>query len=161
MTWTLIRYLHLLAEQHLTVLRGWLEPLGIRVAWLAGKVTGRARRDVLAAVASGEAQVVVGTHALMQDAVAFECCKQKRKQRPVQVVGDDHAVGSTSVVLTEAILAEGLKYVTSGAANPVTITTTPVMRRPSPTAHTGVPVAAVTVSRPFQAASAMAARAVT
>ena len=61
----------LLAEQHLANLRGWLEPLGIRLAWLAGKVTGRARRQALDAVASGEAQVVVGTHALMQEGVAF------------------------------------------------------------------------------------------
>jgi ATP-dependent DNA helicase RecG len=61
----------LLAEQHLANLRHWLEPLGIRVAWLAGKVTGKARIQVLADVASGTAQVVVGTHALMQDAVVF------------------------------------------------------------------------------------------
>ena len=61
----------LLAEQHLANLRQWLEPLGVRVAWLAGKVTGKARTQVLAQVASGEAQVVVGTHALMQDAVVF------------------------------------------------------------------------------------------
>ncbi|UNK50920.1 ATP-dependent DNA helicase RecG [Lysobacter sp. S4-A87] len=61
----------LLAEQHLGNLRGWLEPLGVRVAWLAGKVTGRARAKVLEEVASGEAQMVVGTHALMQEAVAF------------------------------------------------------------------------------------------
>ena len=61
----------LLAEQHLANLRQWLEPLGIRVAWLAGKVTGKARAEVLAAVASGTAQVVVGTHALMQEAVVF------------------------------------------------------------------------------------------
>lgn len=61
----------LLAEQHLANLRGWLEPLGVRVAWLAGKVTGKARTTVLADVASGQAQVVVGTHALMQEAVAF------------------------------------------------------------------------------------------
>ena len=61
----------LLAEQHLTNLRGWLEPLGVRVAWLAGKVTGKARTAVLAEVASGTAQVVVGTHALMQEGVAF------------------------------------------------------------------------------------------
>src|SRR5687768_4369048 len=61
----------LLAEQHLANLRGWLEPLGIRVAWLAGKVTGKARAAVLADVASGTAQVVVGTHALMQEGVAF------------------------------------------------------------------------------------------
>jgi ATP-dependent DNA helicase RecG len=61
----------LLAEQHLANLRHWLEPLGIRVAWLAGKVTGKARIQVLAEVASGTAQVVVGTHALMQEAVVF------------------------------------------------------------------------------------------
>jgi ATP-dependent DNA helicase RecG len=62
----------LLAEQHLANLRAWLEPLGVRVAWLAGKVTGRARTQVLAAVASGDAQVVVGTHALMQEHVVFD-----------------------------------------------------------------------------------------
>jgi len=61
----------LLAEQHLANLRGWLEPLGVRVAWLAGKVTGKARAQALAEVASGAAQVVVGTHALMQEGVAF------------------------------------------------------------------------------------------
>ncbi|MGY0613262.1 ATP-dependent DNA helicase RecG [Luteimonas sp. A501] len=61
----------LLAEQHLGNLRGWLEPLGVEIAWLAGKVTGRARGRALAAVADGGAQVVVGTHALMQQAVAF------------------------------------------------------------------------------------------
>ena len=61
----------LLAEQHLGNLRAWLEPLGVRVAWLAGKVTGKARNAVLAEVASGAAQVVVGTHALMQEGVAF------------------------------------------------------------------------------------------
>jgi ATP-dependent DNA helicase RecG len=61
----------LLAEQHLNNLRGWLEPLGVRVAWLAGKVTGKARSKVLEEVASGHAQVVVGTHALMQEGVAF------------------------------------------------------------------------------------------
>jgi ATP-dependent DNA helicase RecG len=61
----------LLAEQHLANLRAWLEPLGVRIAWLAGKVTGRARAAALAQVAGGEAQVVVGTHALMQEGVAF------------------------------------------------------------------------------------------
>ncbi|MDY0980171.1 MULTISPECIES: ATP-dependent DNA helicase RecG [Stenotrophomonas] len=61
----------LLAEQHLTNLRGWLEPLGVQVAWLAGKVTGKARAKVLEQVANGQAQVVVGTHALMQESVVF------------------------------------------------------------------------------------------
>ena len=61
----------LLAEQHLGTLRAWLEPLGVRVAWLAGKVTGKARQAALVEVASGAAQVVVGTHALMQEGVVF------------------------------------------------------------------------------------------
>jgi len=61
----------LLAEQHLTNLRAWLEPLGVRVVWLAGKVTGKARKAVRAEISGGAAQVVVGTHALMQDGVVF------------------------------------------------------------------------------------------
>jgi len=61
----------LLAEQHLANLRGWLEPMGVRVCWLAGKVTGKARAKAMEEVASGEARVVVGTHALMQEGVAF------------------------------------------------------------------------------------------
>jgi ATP-dependent DNA helicase RecG len=61
----------LLAEQHLANFRAWFEPLGLRVAWLAGKVTGKARAAVLAEIAGGQAQVVVGTHALMQDRVVF------------------------------------------------------------------------------------------
>jgi ATP-dependent DNA helicase RecG len=60
----------LLAEQHLRNFRTWLEPLGIDVAWLAGKVQGRARSAALAALAGG-APVVVGTHALMQEGVDF------------------------------------------------------------------------------------------
>ncbi|GAA0251362.1 ATP-dependent DNA helicase RecG [Rhodanobacter caeni] len=60
----------LLAEQHLHNFRQWLQPLGIEVAWLAGKVTGKARRQVLERVAHG-APVLVGTHALMQEGVNF------------------------------------------------------------------------------------------
>jgi ATP-dependent DNA helicase RecG len=61
----------LLAEQHLANLRGWLEPLGVRVVWLAGKVTGKTREAALADIAGGAAQLVVGTHALMQEGVVF------------------------------------------------------------------------------------------
>ena len=61
----------LLAEQHLANLRGWLEPLGVRIEWLAGKLAGKARARALASVSGGEAQVIVGTHALMQEGVDF------------------------------------------------------------------------------------------
>ena len=61
----------ILAEQHYNNFRGWLEPLGIRLAWLSGKVKGKARQEALEAVASGEARVAIGTHALFQDDVKF------------------------------------------------------------------------------------------
>jgi ATP-dependent DNA helicase RecG len=61
----------LLAEQHLKNFRRWFEPLGIGVAWLAGKVGGRARAQVLADIAAGTAKIAIGTHALMQEGVAF------------------------------------------------------------------------------------------
>ena len=60
----------LLAEQHLRSFRQWLEPLGVAVAWLSGKQGSKARRESLAAIATG-APVVVGTHALFQDEVVF------------------------------------------------------------------------------------------
>ncbi|MBU2280715.1 MAG: ATP-dependent DNA helicase RecG, partial [Gammaproteobacteria bacterium] len=61
----------LLAEQHASTFRRWLEPLGIQVAWLGGKTKGKAREAELAAIASGQAQFVIGTHALFQQQVQF------------------------------------------------------------------------------------------
>jgi ATP-dependent DNA helicase RecG len=60
----------ILAEQHYLKLRDWLEPLGVKVAWLSGSLKAAAKRAQLASAAS-EAQLVVGTHALIQDAVDF------------------------------------------------------------------------------------------
>ena len=61
----------LLAEQHYVNFRGWLEPLGIRVAWLSGRLRQRERARATARMASAEAGVAVGTHALFQSQVAF------------------------------------------------------------------------------------------
>ncbi len=61
----------LLAEQHLRKFTGWFEPLGIRIAWLSGSVGAKARREALAAIASGEAALAVGTQALIQEHVHF------------------------------------------------------------------------------------------
>ncbi len=60
----------ILAEQHLRVFSEWLSPLGIEPVWLSGKVTGKARSAALKAIA-GPAQMIIGTHALMQDGVQF------------------------------------------------------------------------------------------
>jgi RecG-like helicase len=60
----------ILAEQHFITFKRWLEPLGIEVAWLAGKLKGKAA-PALEQIASG-APMVVGTHALFQDGAVQE-----------------------------------------------------------------------------------------
>ena len=61
----------LLAEQHFNNFRQWFEPLGIEVGWLAGKLKGKAREKVLTQLASNEVKMLVGTHAIFQEAVIF------------------------------------------------------------------------------------------
>lgn len=61
----------ILAEQHYLKLKSWCEPLGIQVCWLAGSVAAKARREALASIRSGEAKLVVGTQALIQEGVDF------------------------------------------------------------------------------------------
>ena len=61
----------ILAEQHFRKLVVWLQPLGITVAWLTGSRKGKGRSTMLAQVASGEAMLVVGTHAVIQRDVLF------------------------------------------------------------------------------------------
>ncbi|WP_114634189.1 ATP-dependent DNA helicase RecG [Vibrio splendidus] len=62
----------LLAEQHAINFANWFEAMGIPVGWLAGKLKGKARETELKRIASGEAQMVVGTHALFQEHVEFK-----------------------------------------------------------------------------------------
>jgi ATP-dependent DNA helicase RecG len=66
----------ILAEQHFRKLIGWLEPLlaprGLRVAWLTGSQRKKERQEMLALIASGEAALVVGTHAVIQEQVQFQ-----------------------------------------------------------------------------------------
>ena len=61
----------LLAEQHALNFAQWLNPMGIEVGWMAGKLKGKAREKELVRIASGDAKMVVGTHALFQDQVVF------------------------------------------------------------------------------------------
>jgi len=61
----------ILSEQHLRKFKEWLQPLGVRIAWLHGGLTAREKKHVQAAIASGEAQIIIGTHALVQKGVEF------------------------------------------------------------------------------------------
>jgi ATP-dependent DNA helicase RecG len=61
----------ILAEQHFRKLAQWLTPLGITTAWLTGSLKKKEKEQALGLIASGEAQLVIGTHALIQDTVQF------------------------------------------------------------------------------------------
>jgi ATP-dependent DNA helicase RecG len=61
----------ILAEQHYLKLRHWLEPLGVRMAWLSGSLKAREKKAAIAAIGAGDTQLAIGTHALFQEEVAF------------------------------------------------------------------------------------------
>jgi len=61
----------LLADQHAQNFKRWFEPLGVTVTALTGRLTGKARSAVLAGIREGHAAIVIGTHALFQEAVEF------------------------------------------------------------------------------------------
>ena len=61
----------ILAEQHYVKIRSWFEQLGLKVCWLAGSIGARARREALEGIRSGDAKLVVGTQALIQEGVDF------------------------------------------------------------------------------------------
>lgn len=61
----------ILSEQHAQTLSNWLMPLGIRTRRLSGKMNAKSRRETLNALATHECQLIIGTHALFQDAVSF------------------------------------------------------------------------------------------
>ena len=76
----------ILAEQHFRKLITWLEPLGIKTAWLTGSQKAKERREALGMIASGEAGLVVGTHAVIQDKVVF-------KNLALAIIDEQHRFG--------------------------------------------------------------------
>ncbi|MCJ8313071.1 MAG: ATP-dependent DNA helicase RecG [Saccharospirillaceae bacterium] len=104
----------ILAEQHYDNFTAWLEPLGIKVAWLVGKQTKKQREEALALVASGEAKMVVGTHALFQDAVEFY-------NLALAIIDEQHRFG----VDQRLALKEKGKH---GHVHQLTMTATPIPR---------------------------------
>jgi len=80
----------ILAEQHFRKLIGWLEPVlgprGLRVAWLTGGQRKKERQQMLELVASGEAALVVGTHAVIQEQVQF-------KALALAIIDEQHRFG--------------------------------------------------------------------
>ena len=61
----------ILAEQHYLKMQEWFEPLGIKIAWLSGSLKAKEKRLAQEMIESGDAQLIIGTHALIQDKVSF------------------------------------------------------------------------------------------
>jgi len=61
----------ILAEQHYLKMKEWFEPLGVRIAWLSGSLKAKEKRLAQEMIESGHSQLIIGTHALIQESVSF------------------------------------------------------------------------------------------
>jgi len=120
----------LLAEQHFRVFSDWLQPLGIDPVWLSGKVTGKKRTEALERI-SGGAEVVIGTHALMQKGVEFT-------RLGLVVVDEQHRFG----------VGQRMNLLEKGGtgdqqAHQLIMTATPIPRTLAMTAYAGMDVSVI------------------
>ncbi|MFN9488214.1 MAG: ATP-dependent DNA helicase RecG [Betaproteobacteria bacterium] len=76
----------ILAEQHYRKFSEWLEPLGVKVAWLSGNLKKSDKKQWLVEIAAGDAAIAVGTHALFEDEVVF-------KNLGLAIVDEQHRFG--------------------------------------------------------------------
>jgi len=121
----------LLAEQHARNFHAWLEPLGVRVALLTGRHTGRVRAALQQDLLSGDIQVAIGTHALFQEGVAF-------RRLGVVVVDEQHRFGvHQRLQLREKGLADG-RY-----PHQIVMTATPIPRTLAMTAYADLDVSVI------------------
>lgn len=102
----------ILAEQHYRTMKGFLEPLGLSVVLVSGGGRAAARKAVRELVASGAAQVVIGTHAVIQQGVAFA-------KLGLVVVDEQHRFG---VLQRKTLIEKGYK------PDVLVLTATPIPR---------------------------------
>ena len=106
----------LLAEQHFRSFLAWFEPLGVKVSLLTGRMPAAARRQAIAELASGEAAIAVGTHALFQSGVEFH-------RLALAVIDEQHRFGvHQRLALTEKGEQSGLR------PHQLVMTATPIPR---------------------------------
>ena len=103
----------LLGEQHLQTFKQWLEPFNVRIAWLSGRIKGRARSEVLQEISDGAVGLVVGTHALFQEGVNFASLA-------LVIVDEQHRFGvHQRLALTEKASGEALPHQLVLTATPI------------------------------------------
>ena len=116
----------ILAEQHRNHFLEWLQPLGIELAWLNGRLKVAEKREMLAKIARGEAKVVVGTHALFQESVVFE-------QLGLVIIDEQHRFGvHQRLSLNQKAQSDGIE---AFAPHQLTMTATPIPRTLAMTAY--------------------------
>jgi ATP-dependent DNA helicase RecG len=106
----------ILAEQHYQNFLQWFEPLDIKVVWLTGKLKAKERRETLALIESGEAQFIVGTHALFQKEVNFH-------QLSLVIIDEQHRFG---VAQRQALREKGIEQ--NDYPHQLIMTATPIPR---------------------------------
>ncbi len=113
----------ILAEQHLRNFSKWLEPLGVRLAWLSGKLTVSKANEMKALIASGTANAIIGTHALFQQGVEF-------KNLAFVVIDEQHRFGvHQRLALREKGIQDGMH------PHQLIMTATPIPRTLAMTAY--------------------------
>ena len=124
----------ILAEQHYEKLKSWCEPLGIKVCWLAGSVSAKDRREALLAIRSGEAKLVVGTQALIQESVDFQSLG-------LIIVDEQHRFGVTQR-LTLSRKGEHVDL-TDSVPHQLTMSATPIPRTLAMTFYADLEVSSI------------------
>ncbi|MFM7469374.1 MAG: ATP-dependent DNA helicase RecG [Vampirovibrionales bacterium] len=118
----------ILAEQHHLKLTEWLTPLGLKVGFLAGKLSAKQKREQKQCALTGQSHVVVGTHALIQDSVAFA-------RLGLVVIDEQHRFG---VKQRSQLLSKG------SHADLLSMTATPIPRTLSMTLHGDLDISLMT-----------------
>lgn len=113
----------ILAEQHRSNFQGWFAGLGITVGWLSGRSKGKRRIEALEQIASGEAAIVIGTHALFQADVAFH-------RLGLVIVDEQHRFGVHQRLSLTEKAAPG-----TGRPHQLVMTATPIPRTLSMVAY--------------------------
>ena len=119
----------ILATQHYENFQHWLQPLGIRIAKCIGKQKKSEKDAQLAALANGEIQIAIGTHALIQDAVQF-------KQLALIVIDEQHRFG---VNQRQALQHKG----TTEQPHQLVMTATPIPRTLAMTAYANLDISII------------------
>ncbi len=121
----------ILTEQHAKAFTQWFEPLGISCAMLSGQQTTKQRNAELTRISSGEAQMVIGTHALIQEAVSYH-------RLGVIIIDEQHRFGvAQRLTLREKAIESGV------CPHQLIMTATPIPRTLAMTAYADLDVSVI------------------